>query len=103
MPCFSAIRTQLKDGARVLAAIKALGLVARTDGADMATIHADNAQGETLVSLVRQGDAYTTISTGDTLKAISRKYAEIGVRQWAQQRGYMIQSNDGRKLALIRR
>lgn len=103
MPCDSTVtETKMTDAARIEAALKAEGwqrIVVRADEI-VAT-----AAGRQPLSFYRYGSAkeFSTTSTDvASVQAVQRKYAEIGMRDWAKRRGYTI-SREGEKFVLRNR
>jgi len=100
MPCDSRIEVKVTDMNRLAAALKALGHsveVQRESGRIFA-----NRDGRTIIFTHGTAGAYVD---GDrsNLSAIMRKYAEIGVRNFARTRGYTIAEADGINMTLINR
>ena len=88
MPCYSTITTKLTDGARLDAALRAIGY--KVDVVNVNQIIGSRS-GET-INFIRRSktDAFRAMLDTGNLPAISRKYAEIGVREWARKRGYSV-------------
>jgi len=99
MPCYSMITTKLTDGVRIANALYALGYQVQT-GIGETTIRGTK-RGEEIV--FTKGATYSVSGSTENLAAISRKYAEIGVRQFAQRRGFSVTENDGIKMTLVNR
>lgn len=103
MPCYSTIRgTKLRDADKLTEALKALGFEVRSD--DVNSIRGLHADGTRIAfSRYSRGDTFNVDGDTDHLVAISRKYAEVGVRAWAKRSGYSIVENDGQKIRLVNR
>lgn len=88
MPCFSTIRTKLTDGARIESALRAIGYKVEVPNPN----HITGSRGGEVITFTRRykADAFNAILDTGNLPAISRKYAEIGVREWARKRGYSV-------------
>ena len=100
MPCDSRIEVKVSDMNRLAEALKATGHsveVQRESGRIFA-----NKDGRTIVFTPGQVGAYVD---GDrsNLPTIMRKYAEIGVRNFARARGYTVAESDGINMTLINR
>ena len=108
MPCFSVItRTKMMDGARVESALQSLGYVVERNqnGTRIGGTSNEYADNIRTIQFTRNNESEPFAVTGDTadFKNISRKYAEIGVRDWAKRRGFAVQKSDGRKIELVSR
>jgi hypothetical protein len=103
MPCYSRILTKLTDGARVESALQSLGYA--TETGSIKGLRVVGTKGSESIMFERSSSTVPFTVYGDrgNLAAISRKYAEIGVRNWASKRGFSVLENDGRKMALIKR
>lgn len=103
MPCYSIVtKTKMTDAARIAEALAALGYT-NIDGKLNVVSGRIGAEGM-LFTRRQEGAAFqTTNLDADRLKAIQRKYAEIGVRAWAKRSGYSVTENDGRSMTLINR
>ena len=107
MPCYSIItRTKMKDADRIANALTAIGYVVERNknGTQVGGTSKDWTKIRTLM-FSRQNESEPFAVYGDTadLKNVSRKYAEIGVRDWAKRRGFAVQKSDGRKIELVNR
>jgi len=98
MPCDSRIFTKMTEGGRIADALRRLGY--EVDEADN---HISGRQDRRVIEFSKRGDTWTAQGALSGLSAIARKYAEIGVRSWAQRRGYSVTESDGRQMALINR
>lgn len=98
MPCYSTIQTKMNNAEHLGAALAALGYRVEKSGTTIYGVK-DN---ESIV-FTKSGDAYAASGTTRNLSTIGRKYAEIGVRNWAKSKGYTIAQNDGVKMTLNRR
>ena len=99
MPCYSTIqKTKLSDGVKLADALREIGytVVVRGD-----VISGTN--GRKQIVFQKSGNVYAVSGDTQDLISIQRKYAEIGIRQWSRQRGYGIQSNNGKKIVLVNR
>jgi hypothetical protein len=97
MPCYSRIATKMTVGDHIASAMRALGYTVNNDGA---VITGEKA-GRRIV--FRQGSpAYTVQGDTSDLAAITRGYAETGVRAFAKKRGYTVEKA-GSKLVLTNR
>jgi len=88
MPCFSTIKTKLTDGARLIDALRSLGFnpEKRAYGD---VIRGTDKRGLG-ITFEKAGGTYSARGETQYLAAISRKYAELGVREWAKRKGYSI-------------
>ena len=107
MPCFSVItRTKMRDADRIANALNAIGYVVERNknGTRVGGTSKDWTNIRS-VMFSRLNESEPFAVTGDTadIKNISRKYAEIGVRDWAKRRGFAVQKSDGRKIELVNR
>lgn len=104
MPCYSTVtRTKMTDEARLAEALKAEGYVVTQTVND---VTATKAGSSLSYFRNRQGEAFSTYALdGNQLNAVARKYTEIGVRAWAQRKGFSVGrvEDGGRKLTLINR
>lgn len=99
MPCISSIKTKLTEGGRIAIALKDVGYKVMLDDADII-----GEKGENRILFRRGSDgAYTALGYTEELGSISKKYAEIGLRDWARKRGYSVVENDGTKMTLVNR
>ena len=100
MPCFSSIKTKLTDRARLIDALKGSGYTLLSS-ADDSLVVAE--MGSRRIRFNEGTDGF--YASGDTrdLGAISKKYAEIGVRNWARRNGYSVTDNDGTNMVLVNR
>lgn len=98
MPCYSRITTKMTNGSYLGTALRALGYTVDGEG-DMLTASLDG----TRINFTRSRGAYS--ATGDTsnLMGISKKYAEIGVRDFARKRGYTVEKAEGDRIVLVNR
>ncbi len=97
MPCFSSIKTKMTEGARIAEALSALGYAFETSPNFVTGEKNGNR-----IEFSRYGGAYSASGDTSELAGISKKYAEIGVRQWAKTRGYSIEQK-GDQLMLTNR
>ena len=99
MPCYSRIKTQLTDPARIMDALKAVGYEA--EQADNGTI--TGVKDGSRIVFGKGAGGYLAIGDTANLVGISRKYAEIGVRAFARKNGYAIAEATGQKMVLVNR
>lgn len=98
MPCYSTIRTKLDNGERLEAALKALGYVVDKNS------HGDIfAMKDGQRTVFEKGATFSVRGWTTGLETISRKYAEIGVREWARKRNFAVTENDGVRIHLVSR
>lgn len=103
MPCYSTVtKTKMTDAARIAEAMTALGY-SKIDGKLNTVSGRIGAEGMLFTRRQEGAPFQTTNLDADRLKAIQRKYAEIGVRAWARRSGYAVTESDGRSLTLINR
>lgn len=98
MPCYSRVQgTKLTDAERLIQAMTALGYKVDAAGSVISASGFRFARS-------RAGAAFN-VETDDAqgLIAISRKYAELSVRAFAQKRGFSVTANDGKSMTLINR
>lgn len=102
MPCDSKILTKLNDGVRLADALRAHGYTVETVGTGNRVV---GTKGRDSIMFERRNASEAYAVSGDRIdfRAIARKYAEIGVVNWAKRRGYGITENDGRQMTLINR
>jgi len=100
MPCYSRIvGTKLTDRNRIIEAMEELKFIV-TVGGDF--IYGTSPTRQTMY-FRRAGLAYSYEGSDTSLKQVSRKYAEIGVKQYARQRGFNIIDNDGVNMTIVNR
>lgn len=100
MPCFSTIRTKMNNADHLAAALKALGYTVNMSGSSIGAYR----EGERAVTFSRGYDgAFSASGNTGNLAAIGRKYAETGVRAWAQKNRFSVMENDGVSMTLGRR
>ena len=102
MPCDSRIVTKLTDGGKIADALRAVGYDV-THMTEKAVAGEKDGRQITFSRRYGTGEAFAASGAMRDLAAISRKYAEIGVKAWASRRGYGITENDGRQMTLINR
>jgi hypothetical protein len=97
MPCSSRIQTRISDAERLKKAIVAMGWQV-THATDL-QIGSSNG-----LAFVRASvkDEFRTFG-GAGLEAVSRKYAELGAREWGQKRGYSVTASTDRSITMIKR
>jgi hypothetical protein len=106
MPCDSSITaTKMTDANQLAEAMTTLGYTRVVIGIN--SVAGEHRSG-TDMEFGRNGagQAFATSTTDiDALRAVQRKYSEIGVREWASRRGYSVAKteSDGRKLTLVNR
>jgi hypothetical protein len=102
MPCYSTIKTKLSDGARIMKALEILGFDLEVpDPEGMGIIVGKKNMNR--ITFSKSGKVYSVSGDAEELVSISRKYAEIGVRDWARRAGYSVTENDGQKMTLVNR
>ena len=101
MPCDSTITTKLTDPNRITEAMKAMGY--DVDRVDDDRVIVGRAGNQRLTFTRGSAEGYRASGYTTDLPAVSKKYAEIGVRAWAKKRGYSILDNDGTKITLVNR
>lgn len=100
MPCDSSIRrTKLTDVIKLTKALTALGL---TFTVSSDTVSAVDSNGNS-ITFTKSGGAYSVSGTLTDLAKISKKYAEVTVREWAKRRGMAVTENDGTRITLVNR
>lgn len=101
MACFSRVsETKMTDASRLAKAMTALGW----DVTEQANRVFGRKSGGVRVDFLRDGQNepfYT--QDREQLPVIGRKYAELGIREWAQRRGFGITKNDGQQMTLVSR
>lgn len=101
MPCYSTIRTKMNNADNLGAALAALGYkVTRHSGND---ISAETDSAQLRFTRYAKDEAFKVSGDTDYLSAIGRKYAEVGVRQWAKRSQFNVLDNDGVEMTLVRR
>lgn len=102
MPCYSRILTKMNNADNLEAALKALGYTVNRNKTDY-FMSAHN--GTSAIEFTRSDLSAAFAARGDTagLSAIGKKYAEVGVRNWASKRGFNITENDGTQMTLVNR
>lgn len=103
MPCDSRItRTKLTDADRLMKALDATGHKATMDARKL-SISTDFGS----FTRSRADGAFDFAPNYGAERnppgAVMRKYAEIGVRAWAERSGFSITENDGRRMQLVNR
>ena len=100
MPCYSRIYTKMNNGETLGAALAALGWTITKNGFN---VYAE--KGDEAISFSRYDAMSPFTASGDTfrLAEIGRKYAEVGVRRWASQKGFGITENDGVNMTIVNR
>jgi hypothetical protein len=91
----------MNDIIRIQQALTALGYKV-SFGVDNNSIigrHLDNGT----ITFWKNGDAYSAAGATDFLSPIAKKYAEIGIRNFAKRRGFNITKNDGTKIEMVQR
>lgn len=90
MPCYSTIRTKLTDGARIETALRSLGY--EVEHGTIKGLRIVGTKGRYSIMFERRSmnDAFSASGDRQDLASISRKYAELGVREWAKRKGYSI-------------
>lgn len=97
MPCDSRItNTQMTDEARVLDSLRDLGI--QVD--DSTTLRISTVDGLSLYR-AKVGDAYRATGNVSRLAEVGKKYAEIGMRQWARKNGLLVRSVDEKGATLV--
>jgi len=100
MPCYSRIvSTKMTDKNRIIDAMKAHGIIAKANG-DF--IYGTSPTGNSM-SFRRAGTAYSFDGDSSVLSRIAKKYAEIGVREFAKRRGFGITESDGTTMTIVNR
>ena len=100
MPCYSRIvATKMTDRERIKDAMKALKFRVRENG-DF--IFGTSPSGLEL-SFRRAGTSYSYDGNDQSLPIIARKYAEIGVREFARRRGFSVIDANSKQLTLVNR
>ena len=102
MPCYSKITTKLKDGQRIIDALREHGYKVETIATGNRII-GTKGRDEIMFDRRREAEAFSVLGDRIDLPAIARKYAEIGVVDWARLRGYGIVENDGVTISLVNR
>jgi hypothetical protein len=97
MPCTSRIQTKINDAERLRKAIVAMGWMV-TRSTDL-QVGSSNGLAFTRATVK---DEFRTFG-GNGLEAVSRKYAEIGAREWGKARGYSVAASTERSITLIKR
>ena len=98
MPCYSTIKTKLDNGERLKAALHDLGYtVDENEDGDIFAMR------EGMRTVFEKGATYSVRGYTTGLQEISRKYAEVGVREWAKRRGFSVTENDGTRMTLVNR
>jgi effector-binding domain-containing protein len=102
MACFSSIATKLTDGARIEESMKALGFTDIRTGNKHSTI-SGMLKGKRVTFSKSYGDVYNASDSTELVPTVAKKYAEIGVRQWAKRNGYTVAEKNGNKITLVNR
>lgn len=102
MPCYSTIRTKMNNVDNLVAALVALGYIVDKTPNGLGVVAS---QTDSYVSFTRSRtlDSFSATRGSGNLAAIGRKYAEVGVRNWAKRTGYNIVENDGVQIRLVNR
>lgn len=95
MPCDSRITVYIEDMNRLEQALKALGYT--IDQKTAALVRAT--KGNTTIAI----SSRSAIGNREAISEAARKYAELGVRQYAKKKGYTITMSDKRTLVLTKR
>ena len=98
MACFSRIATKITDGVRLKDALKRHGFEVNESGGYLV----GSKRGVRMV-FEKVGSAYMVSGDTTELSAVSRSYAEIGVRNFAKRMGYSVVESDGRAMTLVSR
>ena len=105
MPCDSSVAaTKMTEKERLAEALRALGYSVNTF-ADSTVVGSRNGTEDLTFVRTRIGAPFAIAATEiNALRAVQRKYSEIGVRQWAKRRGYNVASAEGdRKFTFVKR
>ena len=99
MPCFSSIKTRIKNAGYLGEALRRFGYAVTPNGEFVR-----GEQNGRRIMFQRGPDGYYSAS-GDTsdLTTISKAYAEIGVRDWAKRRGMVVEKTSGNRITFINR
>jgi len=103
MPCYSSItKTKFTNAQRLQEALKATGWM--IVAANTLEIHAKQPNGASITFIRGTEGQSFNMSSGNamSLPIIGKKYAELGVKAWAQKSGYFTQKNDGKTIVLVR-
>jgi hypothetical protein len=102
MVCYSTIRTLLKDVDRLGEALQQAGFAIEKRSNNMMI---GTTTGGRKILFDRFDEKSAFVVTGDTseLTQINRRYAEIGVRSWARNNGFIVQEKAGNKITLVNR
>jgi hypothetical protein len=99
MPCFSVIKTKLTDEKRIAAALVAVGFSISKQTKDVITAQ----RGRDYIEFQRATGGFLASGNRSDVVEVSRKYAEIGVKEWARRSGYSITGVDGGEITLENR
>lgn len=102
MPCDSRIQTKLTEGQRIIDALREHGYSVETVATGNRII-GTKGRDEIMFERRREADAFAVFGDRIDFASIARKYAEIGVVDWAKRRGYGITESDGRQMTLVNR
>ena len=94
MPCDSTVYTKLKDIVDIVAAAEKMGctVVIQSDDRNVSlTIRKKNGQSIALFRYYAEDEAFQTRSYDQGfIDSLTKKYAEVKVRMFAQKRGYVV-------------
>jgi hypothetical protein len=85
----------------LVAALKALGYAVTLKGSNDISAETDSAQ--LRFTRYAKDEAFKVSGDTDYLSAIGRKYAEVGVRNWAKRSQFNVLDNDGVQMTLVNR
>lgn len=103
MPCDSRVtETEMKNFEQLKQALEDLGY---TVTGDEKSVVATKADGRLDFYRYDANQGFSSDSSNiDALQEVQRKYAELGVRQWARRRGFTVMADeDGRNFTLVNR
>lgn len=108
MPCYSSVQTKLKNKARIFQAAAALGLKATAGDNEQIWIEGGLSlyRSERFTAgaqkLPAPENTFEASGSLTNLRALSKQYAEIGIREIARKRGFSV-TKQGEELILVRR
>jgi hypothetical protein len=98
MPCNSKILTKINESRRLVEALRKCGFIVCN-----ATEYMIRTDGDMYFSRKNNTDSFTVNNANSKLAQVARKYAELGAREFANRRGYVIQSSSDHGMILIKR
>ena len=100
MPCDSRIsRTQMTDSNRLEEALRAVGLTPVV--VPSRTLDTFTTEEGLTFSRRQASDPYVASGNISRLSEVGKKYAEIGMRQWARKNGLLVRSVDEKGATLV--